>query len=204
MTTDNNKMMEVELRALVNNIDTLKTNIEKAGGKYISESSLYDVYFCDKSVNTIEELEMHDIGSYSLRLRKFTNSEGTKISLNTKSITKTDDHHAWEEHETEVSDFLETTKILCATEFKPCFELEKTRTEYKLGNMNIFIDNIVDFGALIEVEILTAPGLEELAKTDILNFLPQVGVDINSVVPKSVTNMVMKERAFKTKIVLKT
>lgn len=204
MVTNNNKVMEVELRALVDDIDAVKTNIENAGGVYVSVSSLYDVYFCDKSVNKIEKLEMHDIGSYCLRLRKFTNSEGTKINLNTKSITKTDDHHAWEEHETEVADFVETAKILTATEFKPCFDLEKTRTEYKLGNMNIFIDDIVDFGALIEVEILTTPGLEESAKTDILNFLPKVGVDINSVVPKSVTNMVMKERAFKTKIIFKS
>jgi len=202
--SDNKKNIEVELRALTKDIGELKANVEKTGAKFVNKSSLHDIYFCDKAITTIEEVEMHDVGSYSLRLRKYTNDNGTSNSLNTKTITKTGDHNAWEEHETKVENFEETAKILTATEFKPFFELEKVRSEYTLGELSVCLEDIKDFGACIEVEILTEKGQEDTAKETILQFLSKIGVSKESVVPKSVTNIVMKERAFKTTITLLT
>jgi predicted adenylyl cyclase CyaB len=202
--TDNQKNIEVEMRALVKDMGPLQSAVEKVGAIYKSENSLHDIYFCDKSINSVEEVEMHDVGSYSLRLRKYSNDTGAKISLNTKTITRTGDHNAWEEHETMVENFKETAKILVATEFKPYFELEKIRREYVLGELSICLEDIKDFGACIEVEIITSPGDEDTAKERILQFLSSVGVTRDAVVPKSVTNIVMKERAFKANVDLET
>ncbi len=192
--------IEVELRALVKDPDVVKNNIEKSGAKFIGLSSLHDIYFCSKPISSVEEAEMNEVGSYSLRLRKYSKDKVKSITLNTKTITKKGDHNAWEEHETEVEDFSETAKILLMTEFKPFFELKKTRYEYKLDNLGIFVEDIEDFGGAIEVEILTTPGTEDVAKEKIFKFLDKIGVPKESVVPKSVTNIVMKQRAFKSEI----
>lgn len=192
--------IEVELRALVKNPVITRKNIEKSGAKYIGSSTLHDIYFCSKPISSAEEAEMDEVGSYSLRLRKYSKNNAKSITLNTKTITKKGDHNAWEEHETEVKDFSETAKILLTTEFKPFFELKKTRYEYKLGNLGIFVEDIEDFGGALEIEILTTLGTEEKAKNKILEFLAKIGVPKESVVPKSVTNIVMKQRAFKSVI----
>lgn len=202
MSANSENNIEVELRALVKDLEALKKNIAKMGAEYVGSSSLHDIYFCDKSITTIEGAEMNEVGSYSLRLRKYS-KDGTKsTTLNTKTITKKGDHNAWEEHETEVENFSEAAKILSLTEFKPFFELQKTRHEYKLNNIGIFVEDIKDFGGAIEVEILTKPGTEEESKKTILELLIKLGLSKNDVVPKSVTNIVMKERAFKSDIKL--
>ena len=194
------KNIEVELRALVKDKALVRKNIEKSGAKYIGLSYLHDIYLCSKPIMSVEEAEMNEVGSYSLRLRKYSKYEVKSITLNTKTITKKGDHHAWEEHEVEVGDFYETARILLATEFKPYFELKKTRYEYRLGNIGIFVEDIENFGGALEVEILTAPGTEDAAKGNIFEFLAKIGVPKESVVPKSVTNIVMKQRAFKSEI----
>jgi predicted adenylyl cyclase CyaB len=200
MSNKNQNHIEVELRALVKDLKTLETQIKETGAEYIGSSSLHDIYFCEKSISTIEGAEMNEVGSYSIRIRKYS-KDGTKsTTLNTKIIITKGDHHAWEEHETEVDDFYETAKILSMTEFKPFFELKKTRHEYKLNNLGIFVEDIKDFGGAIEVEILTNPGTEEKSKEVILDFLLKLGLSKDDVVPKSVTNIVMKQRAFKTTI----
>lgn len=196
------KPIEVELRALVKDLETVRDNITKSGAKYIGSSTIHDVYFCKKSILTIEEVEMHDVGSYSLRLRDYSKGKVKSITLNTKTITKLNDHHAWEEHEVEVDNFSETAKILLTTEFKPYFELKKIRHEYKLGDLGIFPEEIEDFGGALEIEILTTPGNEAVSKEKILEYLEKIGVSKGEVVPKSVTNIVMKQRAFKTNITI--
>lgn len=200
MSEDRKNHIEVEIRALVKNLDLIKSKIENLGGEYLGFSSLHDIYFCNNNITTVEKAEMHEVGSYSLRLRKYSKDDKTSINLNTKTITKKGDHNAWEEHETDVLDFNEAAKILLTTEFKPFFELQKTRYEYKLKELNVFLDDIKDFGACIEVEIITHPGDETNAKDKIINFLAGLGITKDDVVPKSVTNLVMKERAFKSEI----
>ncbi|MDO8515132.1 MAG: CYTH domain-containing protein [bacterium] len=97
---------------------------------------------------------------------------------------------------------MEAAEILLTTEFKPFFELQKTRYEYKLKELNVFIDDIKDFGSCIEVEILTDPGDETNAKEKIMEFLAGLEITQKDVVPKSVTNIVMKERAFKSPVTI--
>lgn len=196
------KNREVELRALLTDVDTINKFIRKMGGKYIGTSFLHDIYFCSKAIFSVEEAEMNEVGSYSLRLRKYCKNKIESVTLNTKTITKQGDHHAWEEHETKVSNFLETAHILLLTEFKPFFELKKTRYEYKFKGIGIFIEEIEDFGSAIELEILTVPGKEEVSKDKLLAFLVKLGLSKDDILPKSVTNIIMKQRAFKSEIAI--
>jgi len=196
------KNIEVELRALVPDIDTFRTHLVERGAKFIDSSYLCDIYFCKKDITSINEVEMHDVGSYSLRLRVARKDEVESITLNIKVITNENDHHAWEEHEVETDNFGEAAKLLTMTEFKPFFKLEKYRHAYELNGMEILVEDITDFGGAVEVEILCDLGEETESKEKIKDLLVNtLGLQESDIVPKSVTNIVMKERAFKQEIV---
>lgn len=195
---ENRKNIEVEIRALVKDFGLLRENIIAKGAKFCGESYLLDIYFCPQNIFKLEDVEMNQIGSYSLRLRKMKNESGDfHILLNTKTITNHGDHNAWEEHETALNDFEEMLDILKTIGFKSFFELEKTRFHYECGGLGIFLDDIENFGACIELEKMVSVGEESAAKQEIVKFLESIGINENQILPKSVTNIVMKERAFK-------
>lgn len=195
------KNIEVELRALVEDPKELQEKLTQKGAEYLSSSYLKDVYFCDKQAISVADVEMDEVGSYSLRLRVARKDDTETVSLNTKTITTAGDHHAWEEHEVSINNFREAALILSTTEFKPFFELEKHRHTYHYNDMEILVEEITDFGGAIEVEIMCAPGGEEASKVRIRNFLiDELGLDESEIVPKSVTNIIMKQRAFTQEI----
>lgn len=201
ITMDNN--IEVELRALVADPKAFQEKLRQKGAEYVSSSYLKDVYFCDKKANAVADVEMDEVGSYSLRLRVARKGETETVSLNTKTITSEGDHNAWEEHEVKIDNFREAALILATTEFKPFFELEKHRHTYQFSGMEILVEEITDFGGAIEVEIMCVPGEEGVSKAKIRNLLVnELGLSESEIVPKSVTNIIMKQRAFNQKITL--
>lgn len=202
MTKLNN--IEVEIRARLDNIDSFKRVLRDINAELVRSMYVCDIYFCKRIAVKIEDVEMDAVGSYSLRLRKTKENSNKEyiMTINTKTIINHGDHNAWEEHEIEVDDFLEAAKILDTTEFKPFFKLEKERWIYRLNNMEICVENITDFGGAVEVEIMCAQGEENLAKEKIKTLLNCCGISEEKIVPKSITNIIMKERAFKQEIQL--
>lgn len=195
------KNIEVELRALVNDPKYFQEKLKQKGAEHKNSSYLKDVYFCDKKATSVADVEMDKVGSYSLRLRIARKGDTETISLNTKTITTEGDHNAWEEHEVKIDNFREAALILSTTEFKPFFELEKHRHTYLLNDMEILVEEITDFGGAIEVEIMCMPGEEEGSKAKIKNLLTnELGLSEAEIVPKSVTNIIMKQRAFNQEI----
>lgn len=189
--------IEVEIRALIEDIRSFQKKLISQGGKYQEERYLCDIYFCKKEYTQLKEAEMNKVGSYGLRLRKSKNHSGQwESTLNVKTITKENDHNAWEEHEVIVDDFMETSKILLSTGFKPFFKLEKMRYHYALNDFAVFVEKIENFGCCVEVEIMTTPGNEEDAKNKILALLNKLDVEESKIVPKSITNLIMQEKAF--------
>lgn len=204
MVNNESKNIEVEIRARLDDISGFKNRIEKFGAKPISSLYMCDIYFCKKTAKKVEDVEMDEVGSYSLRLRKLKQGNNKdKFTINTKTITNHGDHNAWEEHEAEVSDFSEAAKIFNTTEFKPFFKLEKERFVYVLDNMEICVEDIVDFGGAVEIEIMCSNDEEVAeAKQKIKSFLHKCGINDANIVQKSITNIIMKERAFKQKIAI--
>jgi predicted adenylyl cyclase CyaB len=195
------KNIEVELRALLPDLKQFENTILKHGAVFKASSYICDVYFCEKTAASVEDVEMNDVGSYSLRLRKAEKNGLVSTTINTKTIITKGDHNAWEEHESEVGNFDEVGNILTRTEFKPFFKLEKTRRAYAYEGLEILIEDITDFGGAVEIEIMARPGEEEVSKQRIRKFLENVGIHEGAIVPKSITNIIMKERAFKQAII---
>ena len=201
MQNTETKNREVEIRARLDDIDSFKNILKERGVEFTMSVYICDIYFCNHAATKVEDVEMDAVGSYSLRLRRAKKGDDKEhVTLNTKTITHHGDHNAWEEHEVEVSDFTEAAKILNTTEFKPFFKLEKTRCIYRLDEMEVCVENITDFGGAVEVEIMCAPGDEARAKEKIKDFLRICNIGEDEIVPKSITNIIMKERAFKQDI----
>lgn len=196
------KNIEVELRARIENLTDFENSLKEKGATFVKSAYLRDIYFCKKDAQELSEVEMNAVGSYSVRLRISKKESTEQITLNTKTILTEGDHNAWEEHEVSVGNFSEAGKILTLTEFKPFFELEKTRRVYKLDQMEISVEDITGFGGAVEIEIMAVAGEEESSKDTIRKFLHSVGIENDMIVPKSITNIIMKERAFNQEIIL--
>jgi len=188
---------EVEKRAILplDQKQAIKDRLVEQGAKLNGEIFVRDIYFCPNSVKSFKEIEMDEVGSYSLRIREERKGNKIQKDMNVKVITSYGDHHSWAEHEIGISSLEDTEAILKAIGFKPFCRIEKTRQEFKLANKNVFFEDISGFGLGIEVEILTTPEKAEKAKVEIDDFLHVLGVNDSQIVPKSITNIIMRQKA---------
>lgn len=189
---------EVEYRALINT-ETFKTLLKK--GKKDYEQSfhgpliIHDAYFCPQYVKKFQEVEMDKVGSYSLRLRNEIENGKENITLNTKIIRNTGDHNAWLEREVLVSSYQECREILKAIGFKIFFELKKSRYSFQDQEINVCLEDIDDFQPAIEIEILTSENKAEIAKKKLLNYFKENNIKKENIVKKSITNIIMRDKA---------
>ena len=185
---------EVEIRAI---LTTKQRNaiyghlIRKA--TYKGSKQLKDTYFCRKEVQSFDELEMADVGTFSLRVREYSKNNTNKFELNTKVINQYNDHNSWEEHEVEVSSGDEMQIILNIIGFKQFFSIEKTRYTFAKENVTINIEDVKNFKPIIEVEIITDKESSTKAKEQIFEILNDLGVDKSQVVPRSITSLLMEQ-----------
>lgn len=195
--TTNKQNHEVEVRCLLSpqQYDAIQSGLQKGDAEFLGDEYISDLYFCHGSAKSFQEIEMDEVGSYSLRLRNSIKDGKSKVDLNMKIITEQGDHNAWEEHEISVSSFDEAKQILNVLGFKPYFQLEKHRTNFALNNMTVILEDIADFGRVMEVEMLTEQKMAQNAKDTIRNFMRESGITDDQIVPKSVTNMLMRERS---------
>lgn len=193
-----NKDHEVEFRALIDRT-TFDTLLAKGRAQSTNTLkgplTLIDAYFCASSVTTFKEIEMDRVGSYSLRLRTERANGSETSSLNTKVIQSEGDHNAWLEHEVDISSFDEGEKILKAIGFKKFFELRKERYSFMDGDVHVCLEDIADFQPAIEVEIMTTKDATDAAKKQLLSYLAQNGIGEDKIAKKSITNILMRDRA---------
>ena len=145
-------------------------------------------------MNSFKDIEMNEVGSYSLRLRKTGKKDSQiKIEMNTKVITHKGDHNSWEEHEIKVNSIEESFKILESIGFKSYFKVDKIRKIYLIKDFDLVlnVESIKDFGTIIEAEIITNEGNSENTKVKIRNYLQTLGIFEDQIVPKSITNILM-------------
>lgn len=189
---------EVEYRALID-IKTFKTLFNKGKKKYSKSFRgpliIQDAYFCPQHVKKFQEVEMDEVGSYSLRLRREIENGKESIALNTKIIKNIGDHNAWLEREVTVSSYEECKEILKAVGFKIFFELKKSRYSFQDQEINVCLEDIENFQPAIEIEIITSENKTEEAKVKLLDYLKENNIKKENIVKKSITNLLMREKA---------
>ena len=188
---------EVEIRALVDDLAQIKEKIISSQGQFKSKVSIKDIYFCPESATTFEEISMKEIGSFGLRLREIKSGDSVTNELNVKVITRHEDHQAWKECEVKVGSFENMRNILLKTGFKELVLIEKDRETYILDGIEFHLEDIKDFGKGVEAEIMTTHEHAPSAKERIINWFKKLGIPRESILPKSITLLIMKERAFK-------
>ena len=197
-TGTSNHIQEVEKRALLSpqQREKIIEELIQIGAKQENIVQLQDTYFCPNSVMSFSEISMDQIGAYSLRLRKLSFKEDEEVELNVKVITEEADHQEWEEHEVKVTSFQEMQAILNIIGYKRFISIEKVRHIFKWKELSIVVEDILDFGHALEVEVLTTKEFTTQAKEKIDNFLADLGITREQIVPKSITFNIMQERAF--------
>ncbi len=194
------KDQEVEIRALIKggDKDLIRDKIIKSGAISKGIRSIHDVYYCDKSCQKVEDAEMNKVGSYSVRIRKEVKDSVTSISYNKKTITTEGDHNSWKEEEEPREDFEKANQEMIDSGYKFFFDLDKDREKFVLGDMEICLEDIKDFGLGIEVEVMATQEESDEVKQKIKTFLKSIDVQEEDIVPKSITNIIMHQRAFKS------
>lgn len=193
----NDENHEVELRALLDKSqeEELLSLIRKRGAILKSKKEIIDIYFCQKSAKSYDDIKMLDVGTYGLRIRK-TIAEGKEYSeLNIKIITRHANHHAWQEHETGIDNFSEAGKILEAIGFKPFITIEKTRTVYEVDGFTLNFEDIKDFGKAIEVEMFARHEEVPEAKEKLKKFLENLGISKEQILPQSINSIIMRGKS---------
>lgn len=190
-----NKNREIEIRAILEEVQamTILKQLEDGEGDYLGEEIITDLYFCKNEVKELSEVEMNEVGSYSLRLREKEKNGVKNTDLNIKVITNYRDHGVLDEHETAIGSLEETYMILKTIGLKPFFRLKKKRKSFyiKAQNMTVNLEYIDGFGIAIEIEIITSQENADSAKQIIQSYLSKVGVMEEQIVPQSITKIIM-------------
>jgi adenylate cyclase, class 2 len=190
--------MEIEVRAFIQDVPIFKENLKKIGATFIEETHIIDYWFCDKNASRFEEVQQHEPGSYSLRVRKWMSKSKKRVELNCKVLEKEGDHNAFHEHETEVKNVEETKNILKSVGFKIFCIVDKKREIFKLGNCTINIENIKGFRPAVELEIISDSN-QEVHKKYQHELLETLGIHQKDKIEKSITYLYMLKNSFKEK-----
>ena len=188
--------MEIEIRAYIDSFENIQDKLKKMNIKKDSEVFIADKWFCHYSCTCFEDTRMSEPGSYGLRLREEKNANHVKYELNCKVIKDKEDHNAFYEYETEISDIVQTKKILQSIGFSNFCTIKKQRTSYKVDNIIINLEDIENFEPVIELEVISDRDVLK-HKQQMLDLLKKLGIKKDQIIEKSITYDYMKRFAFK-------
>jgi adenylate cyclase, class 2 len=159
-------MIEVEVKAKLDNFDEARENFSKLGVWLKDKEIQKDIMFGqDRFLD--EEHKLKE-GSIMARIRQ----KKQKVIVCFKEVNS---GHAKFEAEFESPDLETAKKFLEKLDFKEAFEIEKLREHYGYKTFKICLDDVKELGRFIEVEKIVNK-LEEKEKAfqecrDLLNFL---------------------------------
>lgn len=136
-------MIEIEIRAKIENIDSVRKKILELGAKHIKTEKQVDRIFgrskdLDKEHKIIE-------GCFSARIRQ----KGNKILVELKEIRRTG---AGLEFSYPISKSEDGAYFLQKLDYEEAFAISKVRELYELDEFEICLDQVDDLGYFIEIE----------------------------------------------------
>jgi predicted adenylyl cyclase CyaB len=137
---------EVELKALVDDLQTARKMLEKAGAKLSFEGRLSDRRY---DVESRELLQRDEV----LRVRRYQGTGSSKTFFDWKGPTETQDvYKIREEVSTLVEDFEGLSQILARLGFIVTMEIDRDIAQYELGGAVIRFETYPRMDTLVEVE----------------------------------------------------
>lgn len=139
-------MREVELKAVVEDLPTARSQVEKAGARLVFEGKLSDSRYDVESQELTERDEI-------LRVRRYEAPGSSRAYLDWKGPTETQDvYKIREEISTLVDDFGSLEEILTRLGFVVVMEIDREVAQYELGGAKIRFEQYPRMDVLVEVE----------------------------------------------------
>lgn len=139
-------MREVELNAVVDDVERRRSELERAGGKLVFEGKLRDRRYDVES----RELSRRD---EVLRVRRYESRTATRTQLDWKGPTETHDNYkVREEVSTSVEDFESLSLVLNKLGFTVTREVDRDIAQYEHGGATIRFETYPRMDSLVEVE----------------------------------------------------
>ncbi len=178
--------MEVEIRAKVKDPKEIRRKLEAMGAEFGKEKKQVDYIFKRKG----EEKKEQKPGDFILRIR-----DSDKKTFTFKALT--DVTGAWEEYQTAIDSPEQMRKILEKIGFTNSLTMTKKRTQAKLDDFEVCLDNVKGLGPHIEVELQSEDKNE--AKKRILELLGKMGINEGDVEHKGYVTLLFEKQGVKYK-----
>ena len=139
-------MREVELKAVVDDLDSARERLEKAGAT---------LSFAGKMSDRRYDIESRELAGRDevLRVRRYQSAESSKTYLDWKGPTEIQDvYRVREEVSTPVEDFEALDQILTRLGFIVTMEIDRDVAQYELGGATIRFETYPRMDVLVEVE----------------------------------------------------
>ncbi|MDE2079640.1 MAG: class IV adenylate cyclase [Patescibacteria group bacterium] len=188
----NNKNIEVEVRALLDNSRLIERNLLRLGAKFIKKTSVKDSWFCDSRINDYHKASIDRTG-YALRIREISKGKKKTFSLECKTLSDGFTHALCNEYSSAVNDPLQIEKILESIGLKKFLVLVKERRVYILHDLEFSFDRIPGVGQGLEVEAIVSKQEEKRKHREILKLASSLGVKQRNILKKSLTYLAMKK-----------
>jgi len=171
--------VEIEVKVKIKDIKQIKSRLKKLGAKYLGTLKQIDTYFLIKQSDRFRSAP---------RLRVRQDLIGKKARL---EYHEPKDKLTTHEFELEINDAKTAETILKRLGLARETAIQKTRLEYKLGKMNIVLDDVKGLGKFIEVEIIN--GKRSESKKRIFELLDKLGVDRKNVMDNGYLHMIWEK-----------
>ena len=154
-------MLEIEVKAYADDLKKVELTLRDMGAQFIEEIQQIDTYYNHPCRNFVETDE-------ALRIRR----SGTKYYLTYKGKKIDPESKTREEIEVEIADVHTAAELLVSLGFSPVADVKKVRKVYRLDTFTVCLDDVVNVGTFVEVEIC-GEHVEELRNSalSILNAL---------------------------------
>ncbi len=163
-------MIEVEIRAKINNLNEIKENLENLGAKFLKKEKQVDKIFGHPMFLDSENMIIEK--GIVPRIRQ----KAEKIILEFKEICR---DGAGFEIKSSLTDIPLGVKFLEKLGFKEAFTVSKEREEYSFGDLNICLDFVEGLGNFIEIEkMISSPDKKEEAKKECLDLSFKIAPDL--------------------------
>lgn len=162
-------MIEVEIKAKIDDLNIIKDLLEKLGAKYIGTKKQVDMIFgnpkfLDENSKIIE-------GGLVARIRRVDNTS----TLEFKEINRLG---GGIELESEIPNTEIGAKFLEKLDFKESFTIDKQRQYFEYEGCKVQLDNVKDLGEFIEIEKIIDNELEiENARQECIKLLEKISPD---------------------------
>ena len=175
-------MIEVEAKAVVENLSEIKKKAAKIG-KYIGHERKIDEYY------TLENLSKYP--EKSIRIRK----KEDKYEVNFKRrLSYIEGVHAKKEVELEIQDISGFKALIKDFGFKLWLKKEKETYLYKIKkNFHIEINKVKNLGWFIEVEYLCRPREINKARDEVLKIAELLGIRKEDVIEEGYTKLLWRK-----------